>query len=316
MNTILKYFENAFNQRHLMMGVAMIMVILYHLFNVVNSKCLAIFYPGFMGVDIFLFLSGYGLCFAFNKYDLPIFYKRRILRIIPLFVLMAFIVTLIKVSTGQSANIWDWFCNLSTLSYYQCGGFFVDWYLSALLLFYLTFPLLYRLMKHRMGGGRIILLTIAIVLTLSSLFDIEWYYETALGRLPFFMSGILCYITSKEKAIKSVCSIYGIALLIALILYSKGYIATYMVVYMSAPFILIAVSWFIEIISPRLVLKRFIEYVGKHSLEFYTANVCICLLVIFVDNTYFKIIGYFVLHLFLVPLFTFADSLFHKVFDR
>lgn len=42
------------------MGIAMIMVLLYH-FDQIHC------YPGFLGVDIFLFLSAYGLFLSLSK---------------------------------------------------------------------------------------------------------------------------------------------------------------------------------------------------------------------------------------------------------
>lgn len=105
------------------MGIAMIMVVLYHLFCVDNANPLwMIFYPGFMGVDIFIFLSGYGLCFSINKNSISSFLKRRYSRILPVYVLMSILVTLISVWGGKNVTHWDWFCNISTLSYYLNGG--------------------------------------------------------------------------------------------------------------------------------------------------------------------------------------------------
>lgn len=44
---------------------------------------------------------------------------------------------------GKNAlNLWDWFCNLTSLSYYGAGGYVRDWYLSSLLLLYVIYPVL------------------------------------------------------------------------------------------------------------------------------------------------------------------------------
>ena len=48
-----------------------------------------------MGVDVFLFFSGYDLCFSINKHSLIDFYKRRLERILSLYLLMAILCSLV-----------------------------------------------------------------------------------------------------------------------------------------------------------------------------------------------------------------------------
>ena len=73
-NSLQSLFEN----RTETMGIAMLMVLLYHLKG-------TWFYPGFLGVDIFLFLSAYGLSRSYKTNTLGIFYKRRLNRVVPLY---------------------------------------------------------------------------------------------------------------------------------------------------------------------------------------------------------------------------------------
>ena len=130
--------------RNYYMGTAIILVLFYHLMGACGSsfKLLKIFMGGYIGVDIFLFLSGLGLCHSYDNHTLKDFYKRRFVRIYPLFLLFAIIRTLMHANLlNINVSLWDWFCNLTTLSYYQIGGFFIDWYLSALFILYLLFPI-------------------------------------------------------------------------------------------------------------------------------------------------------------------------------
>lgn len=55
-----KSFKLLFTYRTEAIGIAMLMVVLYH----INTLW---FYPGFLGVDIFLYLRGYGLCRSYEK---------------------------------------------------------------------------------------------------------------------------------------------------------------------------------------------------------------------------------------------------------
>lgn len=103
------------------MGIAISMVILYHLFCVDKSIMFwRVFYPGFMGVDIFLFLSSYGLCFSLNRNTTKNFYNRRFIRILPVYFLLAITITYISALCGENITAVDFIYNITTLSYW--GG--------------------------------------------------------------------------------------------------------------------------------------------------------------------------------------------------
>lgn len=81
-----------------LMGIAIIWVILYHLILTQNSPYSfgfldSILGNGYGGVDIFLYLSGFGLVRSWNKclqqnhsHAINLFYKRRILRLAPTYI--------------------------------------------------------------------------------------------------------------------------------------------------------------------------------------------------------------------------------------
>ena len=78
--------ELILSNRSFLMGVAMIMVIVYHLFCWVYNP-IGIFNIGYIGVDVFLFLSGLGLSYSYEKNSIVHFYKNRIKRIYPIYLL-------------------------------------------------------------------------------------------------------------------------------------------------------------------------------------------------------------------------------------
>ena len=73
--------------RGALMGVAIIWVMLYHLGDIDVSVIRVIFGVGYGGVDIFLFLSGFGLYFSLSKKEnsLTRYYKKRFCRVLPEF---------------------------------------------------------------------------------------------------------------------------------------------------------------------------------------------------------------------------------------
>lgn len=57
-------------------GIAMTLVLLYHMFVMDSTiSLLKIFFAGYLGVDMFFILSGYGLCFSLNNNSISSFLK-------------------------------------------------------------------------------------------------------------------------------------------------------------------------------------------------------------------------------------------------
>ena len=131
------------SSRDVFMGIAIVMVVLYHYNTGLSFQKL--FYPGFIGVDIFLFFSGYGLCGSYETHSLTDFYKRRFTRILPMFLLLAIVKCFLYTANNGNLSVIDWICSLTTLSYWGVGGIFIDWYLCGLMLLYIVFPVLYAL---------------------------------------------------------------------------------------------------------------------------------------------------------------------------
>lgn len=125
--------ELIFNNKTLFSGLAILMVMFYHQPSDGLVKGIY-FYPGFVGVDIFLLFSGLGLCYSIKKYNLLQFYKRRIVRILPMLLLMGLFVSF----HFKGYSVWDFICNMTSLSYYRLGGDVYEWYLASLFLFYHT----------------------------------------------------------------------------------------------------------------------------------------------------------------------------------
>lgn len=85
-NITTKTFRQSINEdRFIYYGIAILFVVLYHLYCRTGLGVVAPFSKGAIGVDIFLFFSGYGLCYSYEKNTLKKFYWRRFKRILPMF---------------------------------------------------------------------------------------------------------------------------------------------------------------------------------------------------------------------------------------
>ena len=139
-------------QSNALRGLALIFVILSHIPKLYSEMNLSIFNPlGYIGVGIFLCLSGYGLQKSFEKYGLKDFGKKRIRRIIPALVVTTLMIVIIAAFNGI------------TFQSYQivgsCLGFSdsvnpVTWYILMMWFCYIVFYILKKnKVRNLMGGG-------------------------------------------------------------------------------------------------------------------------------------------------------------------
>lgn len=309
-----KYLDYILEHKPLYGGIGILMVICYHLLCIDESVPVYwLFYPGFIGVDLFMFFGGYSLCFSLEKHGLSEFYKRRLKRIAPLFILLAIAKSSLFMLRGDQLNLFDWFCNLTTLSYYHIGGGFIDWYLSALVLFYLLFPVLWYLAKLLNLVG-VIILSVVISILLSFV-DIDWVYGAAIARLPMFFLGIVVYQRRGFMRLNNFLW-FLIPLVVSCFLYGlHTYIGGYVITDIFAPFLLCMIAFVFKRIDSKYY--RWLDYCGVHSLEIYVANVLVMMIVQnWISSSIWILISYIVLSLITSILFIFINNRITSVLNK
>lgn len=123
------------------------------------------FVLGSSGVEIFLFLSGMGLFYSLaGKPRLSGFYRRRLTRILPAYVVLGGAGWLILDILLKKPDWTRFWLDFTTISFWTEGKRLV-WYISLILILYLLFPLLYRLVAisdGRLAGTLTAVLTVAV----------------------------------------------------------------------------------------------------------------------------------------------------------
>ncbi|MFD1774344.1 acyltransferase family protein [Paenibacillus rhizophilus] len=269
-----------------LMGIAILWIVFYH--STINTSSVPIINTikeiGYGGVDIFLMLSGLGLYFACQKDDNVItFYKRRLLRIIPTYITVVFIVCLFYWYVGEMSLI-DAVLNLTTLSFWLDSKNRFDWYVPAILVLYLLTPVFMYFFKSK---NKYISLTavilIGLLITISITSTSFSYLLVFTTRIPIFFIGFLVgfWIETHKKAamlhliINIAAAIFGLTLLVISLKYlSYEYLWNYGIFWY--PFILITLplcmfaATFLQTVSERGIKKFiFLTFCGTHSLEIY-----------------------------------------------
>lgn len=173
------------------MGVAILLVVLFHVYVARHNPFFGLHRLGNVGVDIFLFLSGMGLWFSWSKkQDYLQFYKNRFKRIYPTWILIAGIYYGMRFDgvhwtdlCGDVLINWDFWLH-DELTF---------WYMPAIMALYIVAPFYMELIRrHPIYRW---LVALMIVWT----FAVQWvgpihqtvgHIEIFWSRVPIFFIGI------------------------------------------------------------------------------------------------------------------------------
>ena len=179
--------EHISEHRSYLMGLAIIWIMIHHTFYFEMfdyGYFTFIAKIGSCGVDVFLFVSSFGLFYSFSKNSqLSRFFIRRALRILPTFVLvMTGVVLLFSPMLMLKLGYW-----------YR--AFHDNWYISFILIMYFCFPIFYYLQKKFMFLPFIVSVLLSAILTFfliriqrDNIHDVPMLMAQ---RLPIFACGML-----------------------------------------------------------------------------------------------------------------------------
>lgn len=263
------------------MGIAILLVVFYHstvdmsfisLFNNIKTIC-------YGGVDVFFLLSGLGLYYSLkNDFNVRSFYKNRFIRIMPTYIFVILIFSIIN-----KASLKDVFLNITTLGFWINSSNRFDWYIPALIIFYLVTPLIIYFFNKKNKYVVIFLCILAGVLISISISATSLSYLLIFTtRIPIFFIGILIgywsYIDKKIKRLDFI--IMGIMLILGWYLtsimltyppdvrWSYG-LWWYPFIFLTLPLCIISAILFEYTKNKINYNYEFLKFCGRFSLEIY-----------------------------------------------
>lgn len=179
-----------------LMGFAMLWIIFFHSALHFSNDFLRIFRGiGYMGVDIFLFLSGIGITYSLQQNsNILSFYKKRLLRILPSYITIMLIMGIISYFTGK-ANIEEIIINFTMLGFWLQKSahpvIATPWYIPVILFLYLISPAFFYFFNRNKGltlGLFIIIPLLLVYLVFDTPF--EGLGTFFFMRIPIYFIGI------------------------------------------------------------------------------------------------------------------------------
>lgn len=178
------------------MGAAMLFVILFHVALDRGDPFYGLRRCGNVGVDIFLFLSGVGLWFSWMKTpDVLRFYRRRLLRIVPTWIVvaMAFYLPDYLGARRFSHSIVDLIVDITINWDFWLHDELTFWYVPAIMALYLAAPWYMRLVQSRPVYRWLPLLMVIWCVMVQWVLPIHHavgHIEIFWSRVPIFFIGI------------------------------------------------------------------------------------------------------------------------------
>lgn len=302
--------------RNNLMGFAILWILSYHAICFVKTNCVLCFpfLIGYMGVDIFLFLSGFGIYYALSKQDdLFEFYKRRLKRILPIFPIIC-ILTIYFLIT-QNLTFHQIIGYLTTLYFWVNPDNCSFSYIGYLLFFYLLSPIFKNIIDNSNKHYNSLLILFIVLFIWTILFWESYNILKGVIRIfPFVIGMYAGYISYHQIKISTeryhqivVFSIISLLLIISyyIMLYNQNntYALRYYLVIGFIPgfiFVLAKIFNYVKF-KLNLVFKIF-NNLGKHSLEIYALD-AINLKIISTQNFGNNFFKYIVISLFIAYIY-------------
>lgn len=279
--------------RTFLMGLAILSILVFHytedcVNNSHNLNTLIVNYKNYIGsggVDVFLFLSGFGLYYSFKKKpDKKFFWKKRFWKILVPYFLVAIPAWGIKDILIFKLGFKQFIKDVLFISFFEDGNIWF-WYILMIVVCYLIFPYIFEFIDGENSNNKMIniFVFITVIAIMLQLYNADFFNKIniALLRFPAFFAG--CFIgkaSYKSKAIT--IEMYILLILSFFLLLLKNTSGILLVRYIVGLFNIVCFILFavlLEILSRKNIklngLRKIVEWFGDYSLELYLTHVAI-----------------------------------------
>lgn len=257
-------------RRSYLMGISIIMIMFFHNLWIRDVDWLKpINYYGHWGVDVFFFLSGYGIVYSLRKNNLKVYFRNRIFRIVPICVIAGLIKFVIFHYVLKNDSSWGW----------QIFIGFDLWYIKAILILYCLSPLIFKYLDKYVVFFLILSYIVAIV---TIHVTTNGFLCLFIPRTPVYLLGMM--VANHMLKINKKLLIVSFCFFIFAVLHYWSFIegnGWFWNQYASVIFLSVGAFFFMWLmilcfsIFRRLYLIPLLEFTGRHSLELFIAHVFI-----------------------------------------
>lgn len=203
--------------RNELKGLAILWVVFFHAQLGLSGIAYDIQKIGYGGVDIFFFLTGFGLYYSLDKSsDLKGYYTRRFKRILPAYLPFCILWLAVMIPCfhlGTAQNIRIVMGNLLMVGFFADVPKMINWYVSALIVAIVLAPSIFALLKGSKNSNHALAGLLVVSLGIGLCFVGNGMYM-AVSRLPIFIVGMWFAMPAKKEHKRHTVSIVSFAALV------------------------------------------------------------------------------------------------------
>ncbi|SCZ81249.1 acyltransferase family protein [Pseudobutyrivibrio xylanivorans] len=240
---------------------------------------------GYSGVDVFFLISGIGMTYAIKKQSIPVFYARRMKRLLP-----AYLIVGIIHAVKSPWSLMGFLANMSGYKFFTENIYSILWFVPAMGTFYFFFPWVYKL-AEKTGATINFFADIIVVWAIASPLLIGTLREDLFiftNRIPIFTVGVIFGLLIQNKDIFISRAGWITLILINILSVYLAYLTIYTDYFLFVPFSRYCIPTFFTAISFALLFakmcdllsnygdskfviisKKILLFYGAMSLEFY-----------------------------------------------
>ena len=313
------------DNRTYLMGGAMTWIVFFHIYlwcsmsNISTPWWIELFDKGALGVDVFLLLSAYGLQCSIEHNTIKRFYKNRIKRLFPgclLFLLVLF--TTFEHLCPLEKILFQCICQISGISLFKYADFFscgfcFDWFTPAIILLYITFPIVSKVVKwieKKDSYYDYLVLVFLVIIGVWIRENKHFPFGLLAIRMPIIYLGILINLYLKHHKANRLLNISVVAACVGLVSGNEE---------MRLSLLVLPLLFSFSLTCFQLPIKSFFCLVGRHSYEIYLAHIFPVAFVIplhYTSNIYLLTIITIIMTALMALLLSFVQSKFWSILDK
>lgn len=193
--------QKVLSKRNVWMGFAILWVVFFHT-EITSTKLPITLFKlfGYGGVDIFIFSSGIGCWYSLDKNPEPLsFIRRRASRLLPIYyAALPFWLACCMITKSRTLSVLDVIGNILCVQWFTAKGNSVNWYVSAIWVFYFAAPYLYAYLRDRSFTLQLAGLLLTVLIYIS--FADSLAFLVGVSRLPLFYMGMMFAERTKKAA--------------------------------------------------------------------------------------------------------------------
>ncbi|MDC7278822.1 acyltransferase [Butyrivibrio fibrisolvens] len=217
---------------------------------------------GYSGVDVFLLISGIGMTYAIKKQSIPVFYVRRLKRLLPAYLIVGVIQAFIS-----PWSFVGFLAHVSGYKFYTVDLYSFLWFIPAIGTYYLFFPWFYKIAEKTKAPIHFFIDVIVVWAIVSPLIigTLREDLFILTNRIPIFIMGVIFGLMIQNKDIVISKAGWITLILINILSVYLAYLTIYTDYFLFVPYSRFCIPSFLTAVSFALLFAKMCDLLSNYG---------------------------------------------------